>query len=315
MDCRAYQAGNRRSSFVKKIMQKLSIVLLCSLALCLSTTHSVAQATIPVTELSGFSHPESVIQSGNALFISNIGAALDPAKKDGDGFISKVDLSTGKITELHYLPATGTLDAPKGMALNGKTLYVADIDHIVGFDIESREKVFDLPISGTTFLNDLVMGDGKLYASATDNGKIFEIDPMHKTYRPLPLKDSIPGANGLFYNHVSGTLYCVGLGTWGKWDGMLFAINLKDMTFEKIASYQGMLDGVDMVGNMLYFSDWKGIDKKGNLFSLNLKTHSVHELSLTVGGIAGPADFSISADQRYFIIPSTIEGKVYFEKR
>jgi outer membrane protein assembly factor BamB len=299
----------------KKIMRKLSIVFLCIPALFLSGASVQAQSTIPATEISGFSHPESVIQSGNSLFISNIGAALDPAKKDGDGFISKVDLSTGKITDLHYLPANGTLDAPKGMALIGRTLYVADIDHIVGFDIESREKVFDLTITGSTFLNDLVMGDGKLYVSATDNGKIYEIDPLQKTYQALALKDSIAGANGLFFDHISRTLYCVSLGSWGKWDGMLFAINLKDMTFKKIATYQGMLDGVDIVGNTLYFSDWKGMDKKGNLFSLNLKTHAVHELSLTVGGIAGPADFSVSTDHRYFIIPSTIEGKLYFEKR
>lgn len=296
-------------------MRQLSIVFLCIPALFLFGVSVQAQSTIPLTEISGFSHPESVMQSGNTLFISNIGAALDPAKKDGDGFISKVDLSTGKITDLHYLPAEGVLDAPKGMALNGRTLYVADIDHIVGFDIKSREKVFDLTITGTSFLNDLVMGDGKLYASATDNGKIFEIDPSQHTFHILPLKDSIAGANGLFFDHLSRTLYCVGIGSWGKWDGMLFAINLTDMSTTKIASYQGMLDGVDMIGNTLYFSDWKGIDKKGNLFSLNLKTHAVNELSLTVGGIAGPADFAVSTDHRYFIIPSTMEGKVYFEKR
>jgi len=206
------------------------------------------------------------------------------------------------------------LDAPKGMAMLGHILYIADIDHIVGFDIQSGKKVFNLLIEGTGFLNDLVACDGKIYASATDNGKIYEIDPGQPAYHAIPVADSITGANGLYYHAASRTLYCVGVGTWGKWDGGVFAIDLVKTKIRKITDYKGLLDGVDRAGDILYFSDWRGMEKKGGLLALNLRTAELREVRLPGGNIGGPADFMISRDKKYFIIPATLEGKVLIEK-
>jgi len=49
--------------------------------------------------------------------------------------------------------------------------------------------------------------------------------------------------------------------------------------------------------------------------ALNLATHIATEIIPASGGIGGPADFSISRDGQYFIIPAMIEGKVLIEKR
>jgi outer membrane protein assembly factor BamB len=291
---------------------RISSAIFCGLlAASFPANILLAQTKFPEKVLSGFSHPESVLQDGHYLYVSNIGAELEPAKKDGDGFISRVDLSTGKVLDLHFLPATGTLNAPKGMARIGSTLYTTDLDRIAGFNTSNRSTVFELTIPGTGFLNDLVAGEDKLYVSATDNGKIYEIDPATSQYRALPLSDTIAGANGLYYDHH--TLYCVTLGTWGKWDGRLLAIDLKTMQVKELSDYRGMLDGVDQHGGLLYFSDWKGMDRKGNIFTLNLKTGKVSELKLPSGEIAGPADFSISKDHQYLIIPALLEGKIYLE--
>ena len=64
--------------------------------------------TLPVLKT-----PESVVYAPkqDILLVSNIDGK--PDQKDQKGFISKVSLSSGSITELNWL--TG-LDAPKGMA-------------------------------------------------------------------------------------------------------------------------------------------------------------------------------------------------------
>lgn len=284
---------------------------LLSVVALLAATASVAQG-LPA-ETSGFSHPESVCQAGQVLFVSNMGAALDPSAKDGDGFISRIDLSTRQITDLRFL---SPLNSPKGMAVYGRTLYVADIDHILGFDIDTRKKVLDLPVPGTHFLNDLALGGDKLYASGTDNGKVYEVDLHSRVCRALPLSDSITGANGLCYDGASHKLFCVGIGTWGSNDGRVFTIDLATYAVTPISDYRGLLDGVDRLGDTLYFSDWKGIqDSKGVIAALDLRTHRASTLSFGRGPVAGPADFTLSADRTYFIIPATMEGKVLYIRR
>jgi outer membrane protein assembly factor BamB len=268
---------------------------------------SVAQAQPPVRETAGFHHPESVIQSGNKLFVSDIGVAMEPAAKDGDGYIGVIDLKTGQLVDPHFLPAEGTLNAPKGMAIDGNTLYVADVDRIVAFDVVSRRKVAEIVIAGTGFLNDLALGKGKLYASATDNGKIYAVDLKSLQYEALPV-DSIAGANGLLY--VDSRLYCVSIGNWSHPDGRVCVIDPGTGTMEKLGDYQGLLDGVAIVGHTLYFSDW-GKDQKGVLLAMDLPTRGVR---VVFNGIAGPADFSVSKDGKYFIIPEMLQGKVLYRK-
>jgi DNA-binding beta-propeller fold protein YncE len=269
---------------------------------------SMAQAQPPVKETAGFHHPESVYQSGKNLYVADIGEAMTPVAKDGDGFIGKVDLSTGKLVDAHFLPVDGKLHAPKGMAMNGNTLYVADVDRIVGFDVVSRKQVAEIAINGTGFLNDLVLGDGKLYASGTDNGKIYAIDLKTFQYQVLPV-DSISGANGLYY--TDHKLYCVSIGNWDHPDGTVYGIDPGGYKMEKLTDYKGLLDGVALVGNTLYFSDW-GKDQKGLLLGLDIHTHAVTPVE--GAEISGPADFTISKDHRYFIIPEMLQGKILYRR-
>ena len=77
--------------------------------------------------------PESVTYDTqrNVLYVSNINGK--PLEKDGNGFISIVK-PDGIIENLKWV--TG-LNAPKGSALDGKNLYVTDIDELVQIDIET----------------------------------------------------------------------------------------------------------------------------------------------------------------------------------
>jgi len=97
----------------------------------------------------GFAAPESVLVAGSRVFVSNIGAKLDPSAKDGDGFISELDRA-GRMVARKAFPRNGgePLHAPKGLALAGVRLYVADVDRVVGFKISSGAQVFEARTAG-----------------------------------------------------------------------------------------------------------------------------------------------------------------------
>ena len=64
---------------------------------------------------------------------------------------------------------TVTLNAPKGLGLQGATLFVADIDEVRLFTRATGAPLGARPVPGATFLNDLAVGpDGTVYV--TDSG-------------------------------------------------------------------------------------------------------------------------------------------------
>jgi len=110
----------------------------------------------------GFVTPESVLHDTEAdlYLVSNVNGA--PLAKDGNGFISRVS-PEGTVTELKWIDGTDeavTLDAPKGMAIVGDTLYVTDIDSVRLFERETGAPKGSIAIEGATFLNDLAPAPG-----------------------------------------------------------------------------------------------------------------------------------------------------------
>jgi hypothetical protein len=119
----------------------------------------------------GFSTPEAILHDGEAdvYLVSQINGS--PLETDGNGFVSRVS-PDGSVAELRWIDGRneGTeLHAPKGMALVGDRLYVADIDAVRVFDRTSGEPKGEIVIVGATFLNDLVAApEGGVYL--TDSG-------------------------------------------------------------------------------------------------------------------------------------------------
>lgn len=96
----------------------------------------------PAVAVDGFSLPESVVTIGHRHFVSNMGKTLEPLAFDGDGFISEID-DTGGLVDARAFPKDATkLNAPKGLAVVGNLLLVADIDRIVGFDLTTGQTAF-----------------------------------------------------------------------------------------------------------------------------------------------------------------------------
>lgn len=157
----------------------------------------------------GFQTPESVLHdpAADVYLVSNINGS--PLEKDDNGFISRV-APTGEVVALRWIDGQAenvTLNAPKGMAIRGDTLFVADIDAVRAFHRETGEPLGSRAIEGATFVNDLAVGpDGTVYATdsgltAGDQG--FAPSGTDAVYRFGPA-DPAPVARGPELNRPNG---------------------------------------------------------------------------------------------------------------
>jgi hypothetical protein len=127
----------------------------------------------------GFSTPESVLHDtvGDVYLVSNINGS--PLDKDGNGFISRVSVD-GDVLDLNWIDGSNagtTLNAPKGMAIDGNRLYVADIDCIRMFNRATGAPAGETCVDGASFLNDVTpaIGGGVLF---TDTGIDASFSPV-----------------------------------------------------------------------------------------------------------------------------------------
>src|SRR5437899_11878055 len=134
-------------------------------------------AATKVAAIAGFLTPESVLHdtAQDIYFVSNINGS--PTAKDNNGFISRVR-PDGAVENLKFIEGgkSGvTLNAPKGLALWGDTLWVADIDAVRAFNAKTGALIDTVSLAklGAVFLNDIVVGlTGALYI--TDTGIRFD---------------------------------------------------------------------------------------------------------------------------------------------
>ena len=273
-----------------------------------------AQAAAPSRVIEGFASPESVLKDPQRpyVYVSNVGKELRPTVKDADGFISRLSMR-GDILEKKYLPAEGTLNAPKGMAMIRRTLFVADIDRIVGFNVDTRQQVFVLDFSaeGTRFLNDLTVIDDKtLMVSATDKGTIYQVS-LTGDLRIQAVAQGIEGVNGLYFDPDSGRVYVVSFGEKGH-VGVLRQ-NKGTWRYRALTGPIGQLDGVALLSNEeVLFSDWQHAAEGTPLGVYDLRTGKVSFLSLSAS-VDGPADFFYDRVTRQLWLPQMKENKVLIE--
>ena len=125
--------------------------------------------------VAGFSTPESVLHDStqDIYFVSNINGS--PTAKDNNGFISRVR-PDGAVENLKFIEggrAGVTLNAPKGLALLGDTLWVADIDMVRAFNARTGAVIDSVKLDSAVFLNDVaVAATGAIYI--TDTGIRFD---------------------------------------------------------------------------------------------------------------------------------------------
>ena len=236
---------------------------LCSLSFC-SKSYSFQIKWV----IDGLNEPESAVydKNTNAIYVSSING--DPLQLDKNGYISKISVN-GQILEKKWISG---LDAPKGLAVFKKFLYVSDVNKVWKISLEDKKKEF-FSVNDPGFLNDIAIDkNGDIYISDMFKNRIYRIkNNKLSIWKQSKLLDS---PNGLL---IEGNFLIIA--SWGKIKdgfktlvkGKLIKVNLKTREIKKFFSTRpvGNLDGIVFNKNMGYLvTDWVSgklltIDKKG----------------------------------------------------
>ena len=245
-------------------------------------------------------------------FVANINGS--PLGKDGNGFISRLTRD-GKVDSLKFIVGGrggAVLNAPKGMAISGDTLWVADIDAARAFDKKSGKPILTVPLAGRArFLNDAVVGpDGAIYMTDTglaDDGKggmahpgpdrIFRIEGR-KASVALEFADK-PGPYGITWDSAGSRFVIVPFGA-----KSIFQWAPGDSTARVIAEGPGMMDGVEPLGDgRLLITSWAD----SSLFVLD-----AGKITRLLGGLPGPADIGFDRERGRIAVPSLTDNRLEF---
>lgn len=253
----------------------------------------------PPQKITGLKMPESVIQAkDDRIFISEI----NEFGKDGDGQISVID-EEGKLS----IFATG-MDDPKGIAIIGDDLYVADKTRILKVAPDGTWQVFVAPEAFPAvpqFLNDLErdLQGNFLYVSDSGDlekgGAIYRIslDGNVTSVIDHTRDPRILAPNGLLMDDSGDVLLFVDFAS-----GILYSLNMKTNTLIDLAEGFGGGDGlVHHPNNLMYVSDWKN----GKVFSV---LHD--EVKLVQDGFQAAADIALTADGDYILVPDMKAGEL-----
>jgi hypothetical protein len=154
-----------------------------AVAVVMVSAVSVPAAESGPTIISGFVSPETVVHDEltDLYLVSNVGGSPVAVNH---GFISRVN-PDGSVLDLRWIQdGVGgvTLHGPKGMWLQGRDLFVADVDTLRVFNRFTGAPERDVPIPNpfapaTLFLNHIVgTREGVLYISDQINSAIFKVD-------------------------------------------------------------------------------------------------------------------------------------------
>ncbi|HSK17581.1 MAG TPA: SMP-30/gluconolactonase/LRE family protein [Longimicrobiales bacterium] len=261
-----------------------------------------AAATASLTSIAdvGFQTPESVLydEQADVYIVSNING--EPLGADGNGFISRVR-PTGAVESLKWIDGEAdgiTLNAPKGMALSGDTLFVADIDSVRAFHRTTGEPLGARGIAGASFLNDLTTGpDGALYVTDTGMDASFSptgTDAIHRfdatgsqSFAGAP---DLAAPNGIVAD--DGGIIVVGFG-----GPVVQRIAAGGGTPDSVATLPaGQLDGVVRTSDgTLFVSSWEG--------QAVYRVSPDGAVSTVVENVEAPADIGWDTRRQRLLIP------------
>jgi len=277
---------------------KIGIMILLSLVTCGMTTPLFAADTYTIKwETEGFANPESVIfdEARGVLYVSNLNGP--PTEKDANGFISKLS-PDGTLQQLDWVAG---LDAPKGMAIAGDRLFVADIDAIVEIDIAGGTVLNRHAVSGAIFLNDVVAeSSGAVLVSDSATNTIHRLDGGR--LEAWLTSTDLNGPNGLY---VDGVRLIVGSFGSPEKPGQLLAVSMTDKSITSLSGNQpvGSLDGVEPGGVDSYLvTDWVG----GKV----LRVGPGGTVTTVIELKQGSADLDHVTSQHMLYIPLMLDGKV-----
>ncbi|HEX8271527.1 MAG TPA: SMP-30/gluconolactonase/LRE family protein [Longimicrobiaceae bacterium] len=248
----------------------------------------------------------------DAYFISNM--AGPGSLHDGNGYILRVAAADPRRMEVVVQGGKNgaTLDAPKGMALHGDTLWVADIDVLRGFDRRTGAPLATVDLRGqAVLLNDVAVGpDGSLHV--TDTGikmtrkgvlytggdRIFAVGPGG-TVRVVAEGRQLGRPNGITWDPDGKRWIVV---SFDPFNSEVYALRPGQRERTILGRGPGRFDGVERLpdGRILVTS-WS--DSSLHVFAGGRSERVVR-------GLWQPADLGVDTRRGLVAIPLALQGRV-----
>ncbi len=279
--------------------------VLCSALLLCSFTGSVNAGDLNLEHMWDtepvFQQPESVVYDivRRSIYVSSINGAPDAA--DGNGFISLV-ANDGKVEKLKWVDG---LNAPKGLALRGKQLFVSDINELLVIDVETAAVIKRFSASEKSFLNDVaIASNGTVFVTDTATNRIYW---LHQGEFDVWLEDPrLAAPNGIYIDNNN-----LMIGSWGNptdgWNtdvpGHLLAVSLETKAISDFgtADSVGNLDGIVKCSESSFLlTDWM----TGKLLQLDADGSVETLLELKQGA----ADMVLLRSKKMLLIPQMADG-------
>lgn len=246
----------------------------------------------------GFQTPESIVHDTRAdvYLVSNVDGS--PLDSDDRAFISRVR-PDGSVEALRFIDAAQAdveLNAPKGMAIVGDVLYVADIKFLRKFDRISGKPLGSIALPGASFANDVCADRaGNLFVSDSGIAAGFMPSGSDAIYRvntdgevSILTKDLALGRP----NGVSSDGQGLWVATFGS--GELYRLDENGQRSDIQLLPKGSLDGVATFRGRLFVSSWEAsavYEREGDGFVER------------VSDLPAPSDIAIDEKRERLLIP------------
>ena len=272
-------------------------------------TDSVETSAHKLGVVQGFYGPESVRYSPDQdqFFVSVMNGF--GSNKDNNGYIVTLDaaqLGSGKLLVVGGKNGV-RLDAPKGLAIHGDTLWTTDIDVLRAFNRFSGKPLgeIDLKPHGAVLLNDIAVGpDGTIYV--TDTGilmsqvgviyvggdKVFSIG-ANRSVSVVARGNVLGRPNGVTWDAKSKRWIVV---SFDPFHSEVYALNPGDSTRTVLANGKGKFDGIEALNDGRFLvACWN--DSSLHVFSKGTDKQIVRN-------IPTPADIGVDTKRGRVAIPT-----------
>jgi len=268
-----------------------------------------------IRNIVGFDGPESVRYDPeqDVFFVSNMRGA--GSAKDDNGYIARISASN---PDSGSVLAEGgkngvTLDAPKGLAIHGDTVWAADITALRGFDRHTGAPLatIDFTSQGAVQLNDVAVGpDGTIHV--TDTGiimspkgvihtgpdRVFVVGPNH-TISVAAEGFQLGRPNGITWDPVGKRWLVV---SFDPFYGQIMQNPSGHEKPKQIRTGKGQLDGIEVLSDgAVLFTSWA--DSSIHLLANDRDRPIIRE-------VAVPADIGVDTKRNRLAIPLSMLGRV-----
>jgi streptogramin lyase len=246
----------------------------------------------------GFATPESVVYDARAdvYLVSNVDGS--PLDVDDLAFISRVR-PDGSVEALRWIDATEPdveLNAPKGMAIAGDVLYVADIKVLRKFDRSTGKALGTIELPGASFANDVCTDRaGNVYVSDSGIAAGFTPSGSDAIYRVTPGDEVSVLVKGVALGRPNGLAVSADglwVATFGS--GELYRLDEQGQRADQYKLPKGSLDGV--------------VEWRGRVFVASWEASAIYErvgdeFVVRVADLPAPSDIGLDDKRARLLIP------------